>query len=86
MYRSGTSKLNRHPNQREEEYAWNGPVLEVWLDARTDADYLETRALKFVAVIEALRTIVLRNRHGPISHRERGMHSSPTSSPQLVFT
>lgn len=35
------------------------PVLEIWLEARTDVDYIETRALKLVTVIEALRTSVL---------------------------
>jgi len=35
----------------QEKYAWHGPVLEVWLEARTDADYLETRALKLVIVL-----------------------------------
>ena len=45
----------------QSRYEWNGTILEMWLEARTDDDYLETRALKFVTVIEALRTVVLRN-------------------------
>jgi len=53
--------------EMQAEYGWNGPVLEVWLEARTDADYLETRALKFVTVVEALRTIILR-KQPPRSH------------------
>ena len=45
----------------EEQYAWNR-VLEVWLEARENADYTETRALRLVTVIEALRTIILRHK------------------------
>src|ERR1017187_416183 len=47
--------------QLEDQYSWNGPVLEVWLEARSNADYIQTRSLKLVTVIEALRTITLRS-------------------------
>jgi hypothetical protein len=43
----------------EERYSWER-VLEVWLEARSNSGYLETRALKFVVALEALRTITLR--------------------------
>jgi hypothetical protein len=69
-----TAAQDCHQKVREmqAEYGWNGPVLEVWLEARTDADYLETRALKFVTVVEALRTLILRN-------QPRRSHLSPSA-------
>ncbi|HYI96081.1 MAG TPA: hypothetical protein VEX68_21235 [Bryobacteraceae bacterium] len=36
-------------------------IINAWLDARIDTDYLESRALKFVIVVEMLRAIVLRS-------------------------
>lgn len=44
----------------EREYEWIGPVLEVWLESRTDDGYIQTRSLKLVVVMEALRTAVMR--------------------------
>jgi hypothetical protein len=35
-------------------------IFEGWLEARTDADYLQTRASKFAIVVETLRTLALK--------------------------
>jgi hypothetical protein len=48
--------------QRREEYQWNGPLIDAWLASRTDNDYINGRALKFVVVIETLRAIILRDK------------------------
>lgn len=45
----------------EERYKWGGRVIDAWLDARAEGDYIEARALKFVVVLETLRSIALRD-------------------------
>jgi hypothetical protein len=51
-----------YPRIRELErsYMWGGRIIDSWLDARGEGDYIESRALKFVVVLESLRSIVLR--------------------------
>jgi hypothetical protein len=44
-----------------QKYAWNSKIIDAWLDARIETDYLEARALKYLVIIETLRSIVLRN-------------------------
>jgi hypothetical protein len=50
-----------HVRQRDAQYHWNKRLIDSWLEARTDTDYVEARALKCVVVLETLRTIVLRD-------------------------
>jgi hypothetical protein len=52
-----------YPKIRELEgrYKWGGRVIDAWLDARAEGDYIESRAIKFVVVLETLRSIALRD-------------------------
>jgi hypothetical protein len=42
-----------------ETYDPNNRLINAWLDARTETDYLEARTLKYVVVIETLNALTV---------------------------